>query len=298
MSVSQLCPDDLLIAARRGALNAQDEARLAFHLARCERCQAALDVGRDFDGVLGARAGDDAIAMRIAAQVTQRPKRRGLAYALAGGLLLFGSVAVAAVGSRVWQQVFRGQQVHTVPTVSVQSTNDATERAPRSKEPAPANLEPAASAPVAQPTPELSARTTSTGPGVRSTGAASEDVTAASLFTDANSLRSKGDSLGARKLYQQLQTRFGNSTEAKVSLVSLGRIELGSAPARALRHFDAYLAQSQHTTLAEEALFGRANALQRLGRAEQERATWRQLVERFPASVYAERARARLAAAP
>lgn len=297
MSVSQLCPDDLLIAARRGALNAQDEARLSYHLARCERCQAALDVGRDFDGVLGARAGDDAIAMRIAAHVTQRPKRRGLAYALAGGLLLFGSVAVAAVGSRVWQQVFRNQAVHVVPNVSVQSDSETTARAPRSQ--APASVEPAASASVPQLTPELpSARTTSAGPVPRSTGPANDNVTAASLFTDANSLRSKGDSFGARKLYQQLQTRFGNSTEAKVSLVSLGRIELGSAPARALRHFDAYLAQSQHTTLAEEALFGRANALQRLGRAEQERATWRQLVERFPASVYAERARARLAAAP
>jgi hypothetical protein len=60
----------------------------------------------------------------------------------------------------------------------------------------------------------------------------------------------------------------------------------------ALVQFDAYLAQQRHNALMEEALFGRASALHRLGRTAEERATWGELLERFPGSIYADRARA------
>jgi len=65
-------------------------------------------------------------------------------------------------------------------------------------------------------------------------------------------------------------------------------------PAGALAQFDGYLAQTTHTALAEEALFGRATALSQLGRAEAERETWRTLLARYPSSVYADRARVRM----
>jgi len=78
-----------------------------------------------------------------------------------------------------------------------------------------------------------------------------------------------------------------------VSRVALGRLLLASGDASgALREFDVYLAQGG--AIAEEALVGRAVALQRLGRHEEESATWRQVLSRYPGSVNAERARQRL----
>lgn len=149
--------------------------------------------------------------------------------------------------------------------------------------PAPA---PAAGAPVAPP---VAAQTRAPSPA---------STSAAELFREANELRGQGRAVEAQKRYRELQARFPGTTEARVSLVSSARLELGAQPAAALRHFDAYLAQSAHRTLTEEALFGRATALGRLGRKVQERAAWQELLARFPASVYASQAQARLQQAP
>ncbi len=81
------------MAARQGQLSALDDAKLAFHLQRCSRCRAALEVGRSFDAVLGARAGDDRIASVTAARRTAPRSRRRLAYATLAGVLLSGSLA-------------------------------------------------------------------------------------------------------------------------------------------------------------------------------------------------------------
>lgn len=301
MTITQLCPDDLLLAARRGSLTTQDEARLDVHLQRCSRCQATLAAGRAFDAVLGAQAGDDAIAMRIAVQVTQRPARRWLAYIATGGLLLLsGSVAVAAVGREALQRWL-------TPT-SEESTAPAappvTAPAPRAAGPQQSSARGAGSAP------EVPSATTTTAAPLEITQTAPTSAarvsprfvepaeTAAELFASANALRTQGQAAEAERRYLSLQARYPGSTEARVSLVSLARLELGARPARALSHFNAYLAQKAHTTLTEEALFGRASALARLGRADEERAAWRQLVERYPGSVYAERAKSRLATTP
>ncbi len=308
MSVTQLCPDDLLLLARQGNLNLQDEARLSTHLARCSRCRVALEVGRAFDGSLGARVGDDAIAARVAAQATARHKRRWLPYVMAGGCLLCGSVAVAAVGPRVWRSV--RQAFEMAPNVVSSSAQTQTER-DTAIPPRPSVAPVAASGePVTEPgAPSVSVETTGS-LGVRrapkqgawstqtagATHVAESNAgeSAANLFASANALRARGETSRARERYLELQARYPGSSEARVSLVSLGRVELPSDPSRALSRFDAYLAQSTHTTLLEEALFGRAGALARLGRHDQERATWRRLLEKFPASVYAERARMRL----
>lgn len=291
MTVTRICPDDLVLAARSGMLSPQDEARLHLHLARCPQCQAAFEAGRAFDAVLGARVGDDAIAMRLAAHVTQRPARRWLAYAAGGGLLLLtGSVAVAAVGRETLQHWFVATEVATPPAVTdtPAASSPRRESKPEPNESAPiASAETAVSAPLPTASAiELAARP----PRNVEVG-----ETAAELFASANALRSQGKAAEAERRYLALQARYPATTEARVSLVSLARLELGSRPALALRHFDAYLGQSAHTTLAEEALFGRASALSRLGRVEAERTAWQLLLTRFPSSVYAERAKSRLA---
>jgi TolA-binding protein len=70
-------------------------------------------------------------------------------------------------------------------------------------------------------------------------------------------------------------------------------LEQGQASG-ALSQFDRYLARRSQGPLAQEALFGKASALSRLGRLEEERRTWETLLARFPTSIYRDRAHERL----
>jgi len=64
--------------------------------------------------------------------------------------------------------------------------------------------------------------------------------------------------------------------------------------AGALAQFNRYLASSSGQNLTAEALYGKGRALARLGRSSEERATWAQLIKRFPSSPYVSHARKRL----
>lgn len=120
-------------------------------------------------------------------------------------------------------------------------------------------------------------------------------VTARKLFAEANLRRRSGDDVRARQQYEELQRLFPISAEAQMSRVALGRLLLTRGQAAdALKQFDCYLAQDTGKGLAEEALFGRATALQQLGRHNEESKTWTTLVDRYPGSIYADGARARL----
>jgi TolA-binding protein len=118
----------------------------------------------------------------------------------------------------------------------------------------------------------------------------------AELFARANAARRAHEYDEAIGLYTRLQRAHEGSREAEVSRVALGRLLLDEKdqPQRALRLFGAYLRATPDGELAEEATAGRALALRRLGRDDDERAAWRTLVERFPGSAWGEKARARL----
>lgn len=118
---------------------------------------------------------------------------------------------------------------------------------------------------------------------------------AAELFSQANEARRHGDVPTALRRYALLQRRFPHSPEAALSRVALGRLYLDRLhdPARALAQFDAYVAAG-NDELREEALVGRALALQRLGRADDERDAWRTLLQAYPSSLSADRAKGRL----
>jgi TolA-binding protein len=133
---------------------------------------------------------------------------------------------------------------------------------------------------------------------IAGTASGSSAPTARDLFTSANMARRDNNGSRACSLYRELQRRYPTSVEALVSRVSFGRVLLDQLadPSGALGQFDQYLAQTTHTALAEEALFGRATALSQLGRPEAERETWRTLVTRYPSSIYADRARVRMGA--
>jgi outer membrane protein assembly factor BamD (BamD/ComL family) len=118
---------------------------------------------------------------------------------------------------------------------------------------------------------------------------------AGQLFAAANAARGAGDLRVAARRYELLERRHPASPEAAVSLVSAGDVllRLGETAA-ALEHFDRYLGSNGRGALALEALFGRARALRDLERRPDELETWRELLRRFPGSLYEATARRRL----
>ncbi len=118
----------------------------------------------------------------------------------------------------------------------------------------------------------------------------------AELFSRANDARRASDTARAIALHEELQSKFPDSREASTSRVALGRLLLDRAgdPARARALFDRYLDRDPSGPLAEEARVGRALAFMRLGDRDAERSAWREVLERHPGSVHAERARQRL----
>jgi TolA-binding protein len=121
--------------------------------------------------------------------------------------------------------------------------------------------------------------------------------TPAQLFSEANDLRRSGKEAQSIAAYRKLQRTFPGSAEAEVSYATLGSLLLDRArPPEALAQFDHYVEHGG--PLLEDVLAGKASALGRLGRARDERRTWENLLSRFPSSVYAGRAKARLAELP
>jgi TolA-binding protein len=124
--------------------------------------------------------------------------------------------------------------------------------------------------------------------------AAAREKDAATLFDEANTARRRGNHADAAAAYRRLIESYPRSSEAHESLVTLGRMRLEDGDAaNALPSFDAYV--SRGGPLAAEAMLGRALALEQLGRADDERGAWSALIDAYPDSVHARRARARLA---
>jgi hypothetical protein len=121
-------------------------------------------------------------------------------------------------------------------------------------------------------------------------------ASAGDLFARANVAQRDGAAADAARLYTELERSFPGSAEELVARVLLGRLLLDRLDdARgALAQFDSYLANPDHDALAEEALIGRALALERLNRHTEERSAWEVLLGAHPRSSYAEPARTRL----
>jgi TolA-binding protein len=116
------------------------------------------------------------------------------------------------------------------------------------------------------------------------------------LFSAANLARRSSDVARATQLYRQLQHSFPSSSEAQLSLVTLGTLQLDSGNAGgALATFNRYLNRGGGP-LRAEAMYGRALAFSRLGRGADEQRAWQSLVQQHPGSGYANKARERLSA--
>jgi len=254
-------------------------------------------LSRDFADERRVRAGDDELIVRAGMAALARPrtgslgKRTALLVAIAATLVVASAAAATSlwIATRPASLFERTEQRQGAPSAGERGASAR----PLAASPAPTT--PAARAPeVEVPLVELHAAPVAGGP--KAATATAVEKTAASLFRDASAARRAGDLGRARSLYTELQSSFANSSEARVSRVSLGKLLLGAGHAEeAERQFRSYLALGGGD-LGEEALVGRADALSRLGRSDDERRVWQELLERYPSSVYAPRARQRLGA--
>lgn len=303
------CSSALVARSRRDPLTRDERARLDAHVATCASCRLEQRIGADFDAIGGVRPGDDVLDARLADAIVQgcsgRAPRRGpprwVWASAAAACLLLAAGAGAGLSLR-----HRGASEQVPPHVA------GTESAPGPRPSAPPSTvaqAPAAAAVTVAPVPLVSRgaeASPAAPPGVTRASAArqpraearsepTEAETASSLFESANGERRKNHVTAAISLYDQLQRRYPKSEEARISRVSLGRLLLERGIwSEALSQLDAYLASGDGGTLAPEALFGRARALEALGQTADARATWNRLLTTFPDSVYARPARQRL----
>ncbi|MEM6294865.1 MAG: tetratricopeptide repeat protein [Myxococcota bacterium] len=113
---------------------------------------------------------------------------------------------------------------------------------------------------------------------------------AATLLERARTARGAGNVAKATRLYRALVRQHPRSSEAKAGRVTLGQLELGRGRAKAaLRQFEAYLRAGG--PLAEEAAWGKIQALDRLGRTEALEGAIEAFLTTHPRSVYRGRAK-------
>ena len=301
-------PENLAIRARRGELS--DEEQRALHQALGAHATLAIAhrLGCDFDEALRTRPGDDAMIARATQRTLAARGRHAVGPRLRVSVRFAVLAAIASVAASAAVIVHRQrvkQSEHALMVVAARemqlpatsagatrsdSAQPATERDPVAAPAAASSIQrrlQARSAASAEREPSAES-------GATARAAATSESDAILLFRNAGEARHQGNISRAIALYRELQTKAPQSSEARVSRVSLGKLLLASGRAsEARRLFDAYLSDGG-SALTEEAMVGRADALSILGNRDEERQTWQQLLRLYPASVYAARARQRL----
>lgn len=114
------------------------------------------------------------------------------------------------------------------------------------------------------------------------------------LMRRARNHKSDGNWRGAAASYKTVIKRFPKSNEAMTARVALAQIQLRrlNKPEAALSQFSKYLVY--HGPLAQEALFGKAEAYRMMGRRQQERQALSSYLAKYPRGMYAKPAKTRL----
>jgi TolA-binding protein len=291
--------EDLSLLARRGALSRAQQRAFAELLESNATLATAHQVGLDFDQVAAVKPGDDALIAEALARVVSRGRVAKPVRSRWRLRLLLLAATLTLAGSAVgWWQHARATRP-APPAVAQTSQKPSAVGAPRVTSAAAANASTAPEMPAQPPQTSASAAAIAS-PRLAAPSAASDAPSARTfdsaeaVFREANAARRAGDSSRARALYLRLQRDFPASDEALLAHVSLGNLLLtmGRA-AEAERQFASYL--GGRPALAQEALVGRAQSLAALGRSADERRVWEGLIREYPNSVYAARARRRLA---
>jgi hypothetical protein len=297
-------------------LSRAEQSSLDEHLSICASCRVQQQIGADFDAMGGLRPGDGVLIAQLAERAVQRPHKRmahrrslqSIAMTAAAAFVLVA--AIAGANALVRHRLHASLQGPT--SIAAPAQPVACEHPDRPGCPAPRGTDDVAM-PVREPSIALSpavsevrgrwpaisphnARTTVAGPAAPQVEAREiQAETASSLFARANNERRHDHVAAAISLYGELERRYPESDEARISHVSLGRLLLDRGIwSKGLSQLDDYLVSSPDGMLAPEALFGKARALKALGRRDEERGTWNRLVTKFADSVYATQARHRL----
>lgn len=279
-------PEDLIDRAAQAALDPGEQEALDRHLATCEGCAALLAQVAGLQREFVQQPRDESLDQRAVEAAMLRMQRsspvgrshaspRWLRLAAAGILLASGVTATAAIVKRKL-----ASRPPAAPPI-------VTAVEPPAARPAPTPIALPADVPETIDSPRPS-------PRPPRTASARPAITAAELFEQAGKLRREGRADAAITVYRRLQDTYPAAREAQLSYALAGQLLLKQGrPSDALAQFD------RHPRLGgdvgEEALAGRAAALDQLHRTADAIAAWTSLLERYPGSVYAARARARLA---
>jgi hypothetical protein len=306
MSVVSIHPEELLDKLGKGELTPSEREHLSVHLASCDVCRFELSVSVDLQeeaklvslGGLPPRLFPSIPVAPRAIPATERRRSRRAMAALAAALFVTATGAVASVTpvGQSFIALLRDRPVPSAVAPSVSPSAPPIRRALRVEGPITVAAPPIPSAvPSSVPEPvQATSRPAAAARGVAPPENTVQAETAASIFADANRARRRGDSAAASILYRRLQAEFPRSPEAELSQVTLSMLLLDRGDAAgALTGFDAYLSRPRRG-LEAEALVGRARALRALGSAEAEGAAWREVLRRYPSSVYAKQATERL----
>lgn len=335
MSRVDLHPEELLDRARSGTASKEELARARAHVASCAACSIEQTLLVEIERSVAPQPHDDLVAARIrsfvARQVEERgqlgasaaPRRKARKWAVFAfaATLLLTTIGAAMVMMRERQRSIderggSGSTAAMTPRAAVARVHEVAAPEPPSPEPqGAAELPPDqgaieardprhhatergsddSSAPRTGQRPSRTALKPERG---KPTESAQPERSAAELFARANLLRRRDEVSDAVAVYRELQRSFPGSAEELLSRVVLGRLLLDRLgdPNGALAQFESYLASSSQGSLREEALVGRAVALGRLGRVAEERGAWSALLDAYPKSTSAARARAKLAA--
>jgi hypothetical protein len=320
LRVVDLHPEELIEREALGLLDDSERARLEAHVERCAACrferQLRADFGDELDGpdlplapmglvadVLARASGprlpgdprDDDGSDLHALQGRGRSGRRTVARAVwllgAAALLLLAGGAAAAIGlgAHGWPAL-----LGHAPLVSVPAAQPAVVRAPKAHAalaPVLPPVETAAPAVTNEPAPPVETATVTAPPvAARPVHVAGPEE----LFDAETIARHHADYTRVLAIHHELEQRYPRSRESQVSRATVGHLLLDRGdPAGALADFDAYLAAGSGN-LGEEAMVGRATALDRLGRTSEASTAWRALLAAFPDSPYAAHAKARV----
>ncbi len=234
----------------------------------------------------------------VATRVRPRRRTTRVAWLLAAAALLVGGVATAMeLVDGDWPRLI-GMGSDPVPVLAPAEVRTAdpvqtkVRRIPAALPELPPPAEPASETP--EPIAPVVETQQKAPPPARALSAPGPPpVGPSDLFEAENVARQRGDYGRALDIDRDLETRYPTSREAQVSRAIVGRLLLDRGdPSRALGNFDSYLAAGSGD-LREEAMVGRATALDRLGRSDEAAEAWSQLLTAFPATPYASHARAR-----
>jgi len=292
-------PHALLELALRRTASELQLAELGRHTVACSACAALLALGPTLASKVAQAPNDEtrdrrAVAMALSASRSASPTGRArLGWGLAASAALVGSVAAAEyLGVIPRPSPTQPREREAEPKAPAMPTAKPAAKLAELGAAAALSKAPASAAGEAEPSLVGSQSLPAPPSSVR--GSEPESQSSAELFAAANQLRRTGQDAQAIQTFHRLQRVFPTSGEAAVSHATLGSLLLQRGDAQAaLSQFDRYVAHGG--PVLEEALAGRARALARLGDGARERGAWQALLARFPRSVHAARARARLA---